>query len=525
MKVLTGSQMMELDRRAQELGLDVLVLMENAGRSVAQAIVERALNPSLSLEGGGRRKRPRVVVVAGKGNNGGDGLVAARHLLNLGAEVKVFILAERGQGQLSPPAERNAAILEKAGAAVEYLPDEAGLANLAAALERADIVVDALLGLGIAGPVRGYYARAIDLINAAGAFVVAVDLPSGLEAETGRVEGPCVRARLTVTMGLPKLGLLLYPGREFVGELVVGEVGYPRGLVEGFDSKLELIDRELVASPLPRRRPYSHKGDYGRIFVLAGSRGYTGAAALAAEAALRAGAGLVTLGIPASLNPILEEKLTEVITRPLPEVDGSLAFAALGEIEESLKPQDVLALGPGLSRHPETARLVKELIKRVGLPAVVDADGLNNLSDEPEAIREAKAPLVLTPHPGELSRLNKKAIAEIEADRVGAARAFAKEYNVILVLKGVPTVVATPDGRCYINSTGNSGLASGGSGDVLTGLIAGFLGQGLEPWQAAVCGVYLHGLTADRLKPETGERAMIAGDLLKKLPQVLKEFE
>lgn len=514
MKVLTGSQMGELDRRAQELGLDVRVLMENAGRSVALELVK--LIPNLV----GRE----VVVLAGRGNNGGDGLVAARHLHNLGAAVRVLILGERGE--LSPPAAANAAVLEAAGGlAVEYLPDEASLAKLAASLEEAEIIVDALLGLGIKGPIRGYYGRAIELLNRSNAMVLAVDLPSGLEGETGRVEGPCVQADLTVTMGLPKLGLLLYPGREYVGELVVGEVGYPRPLVEGYDSKLELIDRELVAKLLPPRRPYSHKGDYGRIFVLAGSRGYTGAAALAAEAALRAGAGLVTLGIPASLNPILEGKLTEVITHPLPEIDGALASEALEEIEASLAAQDLLALGPGLGRHPETARLVRELVKRVSLPMVIDADGLNNLSERPAALKELQAPAVLTPHPGELARLTGKTAAEIEADRVGAARAFAAEYNVVLVLKGVPSVVATPDGRCYLNSTGNSGLASGGSGDVLTGLIAGLLGQGCQPEEAAVCGVYLHGLIADYLKEETGERAMIAGDLLEKMPQVLREFD
>ncbi|MGQ9477039.1 MAG: NAD(P)H-hydrate dehydratase [Candidatus Bipolaricaulia bacterium] len=524
MKVLTGTQMAELDRLAQEMGLDVLVLMENAGRSVAQALAER-----VDLEG------KRVVVLAGKGNNGGDGLVAARHLLSLGTAVRAFILGERGR--LSPQAARNAMVLERAGAEVAYLPDEASLGlagGLEAQLEWADVIVDALLGLGIQGPVRGYYAKAIELINAAKAFVVAVDLPSGLEADTGQVSGPCVRADLTVTMGLPKLGLLLYPGREFAGEIAVGEVGYPRSLIEGFDSRLELIDRELVQRLLPKRRAYSHKGDYGKVFVLAGSRGYTGAAALAAEAALRAGAGLVTLGFPASLDPVMETKLTEVIKHPLPEADGSLAFAALEEIERALQAQlqDVLALGPGLSRRPETARLVKELVKRVSpsLPIVIDADGLNNLSDEPGLIREAAAKggegrLVLTPHPGELSRLSKQTIAEIEADRVGAARSFATEYNVVLALKGVPTVVALPDGRCYLNSTGNSGLASGGSGDVLTGLIAGLMGQGLKPWEAAVCGVFLHGLIADRLKPETGERGMIAGDLVRKLPEVLREFE
>ena len=512
MKVLTGSQMGEIDRRAQGLGLDVLVLMENAGRSVAQALAERFPLPG-----------KRIIVLAGKGNNGGDGLVAARHLLGLGAAVRTFILGERGR--LSPPAARNATILEGSEAAVDYLPDEKSLVALEPHLPQAEVVVDALLGLGIAGPVQGYYAKAIELINSCGAFVLAVDLPSGLEAETGHVLGPCVRADLTVTMGLPKLGLLLHPGREYAGEIVVGEVGYPCSLIEGFDSGLELIDRRLVQRLLPQRRAYSHKGDYGKIFVLAGSRGYTGAAALAAESALRAGAGLVTLGIPESLNPILEEKLTEVITRPLPDNDGALAYGALEEIEEGLRDQDILALGPGLSRHPETARLVKELVRRVALPMVIDADGLNNLSDEPRLIREAEGPMVLTPHPGELSRLNNKTIAEIEADRVGAAKAFATEYDVVLVLKGVPTVIARPDGFTYINSTGNSGLASGGSGDVLCGLIGGLLAQGLSAEDAAVCGVYLHGLIADRLRERTGERGMIAGDLVRKLPEVLREFE
>ena len=508
MKVLTAGQMGEIDHRAQELGLAVEVLMENAGRSVAEEIAARV--PDLVGK--------KIVVVAGKGNNGGDALVAARHLQNRGAEVQALVLGE--QGKLPPAPAANAAVLE-----VEYLPDEESLERLAGALEGAEIVVDGLLGLGIKGAVRGYYAHAIEEINRSGALVVAVDLPSGLDADTGHVEGPCVRADLTVTMALPKLGLLFYPGRDFVGELAVGEVGYPRKLLDSYQSKLELIDRELVAGKLPPRRAYSHKGTYGRVFVLAGSRGYTGAAALAAESALRAGAGLVTLGIPEGLNPILEAKLTEVITHPLPDNEGSLAYEALEEVKRSLQLQDALVLGPGLSRSPETAKLVQALVPELALPTVIDADGLNNLSDDPAVLKRAGAPLILTPHPGELSRLVKKGIAEIEADRVGTAREFAAEFNVILVLKGVPTVIAQPDGFIYINSTGNSGLASGGSGDVLTGLIGGLLGQGLSAGDAAVCGVYLHGLIADRLKGETGERGMIAGDLLGKMPEVLREFE
>jgi len=521
MKVLTAAQMVEIDRQAiEELELPGRVLMENAGRSVAEAIAARVpeLTPTHS-----RGKRPVVVVVAGKGNNGGDALVAARHLQNRGAEVRAFILAERGR--LPPAPAANAAVLEGVGSPVEYLPDGADLERLSAALSEAEIVIDGLLGIGIKGAVRGYYGEAIELINRAGKMVVAVDLPSGLEADSGRVEGPCVKADLTVTMALPKLGLLLYPGRAYVGELAIAEVGYPRVILDSYSSKMELIDRELVARLLPPRRPDSHKGTYGKVFVVAGSRGYTGAAALAAESALRAGAGLVTLGIPASLNPILEEKLTEVITHPLPDSDGSLAYEALEEVESFLKTQDALALGPGLSRSPETARLVQELVRRLSLPTVIDADGINNLSDDPAILKRAQAPLILTPHPGELSRLIEKSIKEIERDRVGTAREVAAEFEVILVLKGVPTVIALPSGFTYINSTGNSGLASGGSGDVLTGLIGGFLGQGLKPEEAAVCGVYLHGLIADRLREEKGERGMIAGDLVEKMPEVLREFE
>ncbi len=525
MKVLTGAQMAEIDRQAIDLGLPVAALMENAGRSVALAIAERLPTLTPSLQGGGRGRGPVVVVVAGKGNNGGDGLVAARHLNNLGAVVQAFILGE--QGSLPPAPAANAALLEgvESRLEIEYLPDEASLDKLASALEGAEIIIDSLLGIGIEGGVRGYYARAIELINRSTALVVAVDVPSGLEADTGQVAGPCVRAELTVTMALPKLGLLLYPGRGYVGELVVGEVGYPRALLQGYDSTVELIDRESVVEKLPPRRPYSHKGDYGRVFVLAGSPGYTGAAALAAESALRAGAGLVTLGIPEKLNPILEGKLTEVITRPLPEVSGCVAFTALEEIKETLQLQDVLVIGPGISRHPETARLVRELVKEAKLPMVIDADGLNNLEAAAGLLKEAKAPCILTPHPGELSRLIGQSTQQIERNRLGAAREAAAEFKAILVLKGVPTIVALPSGRSFINSTGNSGLASGGSGDVLTGLIGGLLGQGVEPEEAAFCAVYLHGLIADRLKETKGERGMIAGDLLKKMPEVLGEFE
>ena len=515
MKVLTGAAMKQIDEHViKNIGLSSLVLMENAGRSVAEILKQRI--PKLNEK--------RITVVAGRGNNGGDGLACARHLLNLGADVKIFVLAGAKE-ELSPEAATNAAILERSGVPVKYVAK--GVNKLSSALARADVVVDAIFGIGVKGAVRGIAERAIGLINRSSARIFSVDLPSGLDADTGHVDGVCVKADLTITLEFPKLGLLLYPGREYVGELVVAEIGYPESVKEAFQSEFELVSREFVMKTLPARRPYSHKGDYGKVFLIAGSRGMSGAATLAAEAALRSGAGLVYVGIPQSLSPIVERKLTEAVKVPLPDAEGALAYEALERILPLLKDKDVLAIGPGLSKKNQTARLVKALIRRVPhtLPLVIDADAINILSEEPKLLKALKAQKVLTPHPGELSRLIKKSVEEIEYDRVRTAQTVAAEFDLIVVLKGVPTVTALPSGNVFINPTGNSGLSSGGSGDVLTGLIAGLIAQGLKPQKAAPTGVYLHGLVADRLKEKTGERAMIAGDLIKEMPTVLKEFE
>jgi len=515
MKILTGEVMKKLDEYViKNIGLSSLVLMENAGRSVAEILTQKI--PEL--------KKKKMIVVAGRGNNGGDGLAAARHLINWGANIEIFILAASKE-ELSPEAATNAAILEKSGANVKYIEQEVEV--LSAALARADIVIDAIFGIGIKGAVRGVAQKAIELINRSSASIVSVDLPSGLDADTGHVEGVCVKADLTITLEFFKLGLLLYPGREYAGEIIIAQIGYPKSIKEAFKSELELVDREFVTKKIPKRRAYSHKGDYGRVFLIAGSRGMTGAAALAAEAALRSGAGLVYAGIPQSLSAVIESKLTEAVKIPLPDSEGALAYEALAPILQLLKDKDVLAIGPGLSKKDQTAKLVKALIKKVPptLPIVIDADAINILSEEPRLLKALKSSTVLTPHPGELSRLIKKKIEEIEADRVGVAKKVAADFNVVLVLKGVPTVTALPSGFVFINSTGNSGLASGGSGDVLTGLIAGLIAQGLRPEDAAPTGAYLHGLIADRLKEKTGERAMIAGDLIKEMPAVLKEFE
>ena len=515
MKVLTGSQMAELDRQAIEnLGIPSLVLMEMAGRAVTEELCTRF--PDIA--------RKKIIVIVGKGNNGGDGLVVARRLLDLGAAVEVHALC--APKEFSEETRHQAEILSKLGYTLEHHTKPQDRRALARALADAELIVDGLFGTGFRGAAQGLPAEAIELINLGSAFVCAIDIPSGVEADTGHVLGPAVYADLTVTFELPKLGLLLYPGRQYVGELVVKPIGYPRVLVEQYASTMTWVDADWVREHLPKREPYSHKGDYGKVLVIAGSRGYTGAAALCAEAALRAGAGLVYLAVPESLLGAMEAKLTEVIKLGLPDSDGALASSALPKILEMLEDKDVLIVGPGLGRHPHTITTVRQLVAQADKPLVLDADGLNALGPQAEKILSRRAaPTVLTPHPGELSRLIAQTVDEIESDRVGIACKTAQQLNSVLVLKGVPTVTAAPDGEVFINSTGNSGLASGGSGDVLTGCLGGLLAQGLDSITASVCAVYLHGRAADLLKSDLGERGMIASDVLRALPQVLREFE
>ncbi|MBI3660440.1 NAD(P)H-hydrate dehydratase [Candidatus Acetothermia bacterium] len=515
MKVLTGKAMAELDRIAiDEIGIPRLVLMENAGRSVFQIIQERVSEFA----------QKKIVIVCGKGNNGGDGLVVARHLMNAGASPQIFVLSLKEE--LSPDARVNAEIFERSEVSVRYLDDDAQLSELAQVLAHAELVVDAIFGTGFEGAARGLSAQAIELINVSPARVFSIDIPSGVEGDTGYVLGPAVLADVTVTLQLPKLGLFLYPGRGYVGELAIGTVGYPRSLVENFPSSYELVEECCVREHLPERKPDGHKGDFGRVLVIAGSRGMTGAATLAAESALRAGAGLVYLAYPESLSSVIEIKLTEVVKLSLPDSNGALTARSLSAIEQALTHKTVVALGPGLSQSSQIAKLLTELLPQLKIPIVLDADGINNLKNSSVLSKKRlKAPLVLTPHAGELARLLGKTREDIEADRIGIAQQVATELGATLVLKGAPTVTALANGKVFINSSGNSGLATGGSGDVLTGLIVGLIAQGAKPEDAAVAGVYLHGRIADELKTKLGERGMIAGDLVRHLPKVMKEFE
>jgi hydroxyethylthiazole kinase-like uncharacterized protein yjeF len=512
MKLVTAAQMRELDRRTiEDLGVPSLVLMENAGRGTYRVL---------------RREFPElmgpVVVLAGRGNNGGDGFVVARHLANEGFPVTVFLLAARDQVQ--GDALVNLKILEGIGVEVEEILGEDRLSAVGHRLSRAALVVDALLGTGLNSPVRGLLAQVITRVNQVRPPVLAVDIPSGVSADTGEPLGEAVKADVTVTYGFPKLGQIMPPGRDLVGRLWQVDISIPPALAR--DINTELAEADEMRQLLPPRPFGSHKGSFGHLVVVAGSVGKTGAATLCAEAGARTGAGLVTAAVPASLNDILEVKLTEAMTLPLPEAGNMRALGeeALSPLQDFLVDKTALALGPGLGAHPETQAVIRALVRDCPLPMVIDADGLNALAGHLEVLRGAAGPRILTPHPGEMARLMGVTSKEVQSRRLDTAREVAAAHGVLVVLKGAQTVVADPSGRVSLNPTGNPSLASGGTGDVLTGFIGGFLAQGLTPWDAARLGVYLHGLIADCLEENLGLRGHLAGDLLTWFPELLNEF-
>jgi len=502
-KLVTTEQMRSLDRATiDDYGILGVVLMENAGRAVAEAAAQM-------LDGSGR-----VVVVCGHGNNGGDGFVAARHLSNRSVPVEIYLLA--AIEDLAGEAASNCHIAEQMGLPIFENPDPAALK---AALDTADLIIDAILGTGISGEVRGAAREAIEVINRSMAPVISVDIPSGVSGDTGQVMGMAVQADRTLTFGLPKIGHYCYPGRDHCGEIELVDISLPAMLVAAAELPTNLTAASDVAAMLPPRWADMHKGEAGRLLIVAGSPGMTGAAAMAGLAAVRSGAGLVTVAIPQSLNDILEVKCTEVMTLPLPEtVQGSLAPEAMDQILDFAEGCDAVALGPGLSQVPETVELARQLIERISVPLVVDADGLNACAGATEPLKSRKAPTAITPHPGELSRITGQSIADIQQDRVSAARQAAQELQCVVVLKGAGTVTAHPGGQVWVNPTGNAGMASGGVGDVLTGVIGGLLAGGGDVMKAAVSAVYCHGLAGDLAVDYCGQRALIASDLLVQLP-------
>jgi ADP-dependent NAD(P)H-hydrate dehydratase / NAD(P)H-hydrate epimerase len=505
MKVVTAAEMREIDRISiEEYGMPASVLMERAGLAVATKTREII---------SGRK----VLVLCGSGNNGGDGLVAARNLHNWGYHVKVVLLSK--VDSLSRDCKAQYLMAKKTGVPVEFRKSLIG-ADLHSAF-----LIDAIFGTGLSRPVSGDAAGLIRFVNESEATVLSVDIPSGISSDTGEILGEAVRADYTVTFGLPKRGHFLYPGAECTGCLSVEDIGFPAKLIQSNDIMTELTDRVWASELLPGRDRNSYKGDYGHVFVLAGSRGRTGAALMTARACLRTGSGLVTIGMPETLADIFQGRVTEEMTLPLPDKgNGTLDEKALELILNfCAQKADVIAVGPGMGVSPDTEKIVSRLVQTSPVTLVIDADGLNSLKNSAGILSSAKAPVIITPHPGEMARLLTSEslplpdVADIEKERINTAASYSKNTGVYVVLKGVPTVVASPEGEVFINTTGNPGMATAGSGDVLTGVIASLAGQGIAPIDASVLGVYLHGLAGDGAAKIRGEQSVTASDIIESL--------
>lgn len=508
MKVLTAEQMGAVDRKTTELGVPSLILMENAGHRVLEALIERFA--PLSAQ--------RVVVICGKGNNGGDGFVVARQLLTRVKPRSLHVVLAAKPEELRGDAAANYRMFTAVGGIAEP--------EITPQMRCASLVVDALLGTGLKGAAKGRYLEVIRAINSSFplARVVAVDIPSGMASDSGSSDGEFVRACCTVTFTAPKIGQVLGPNCDHLGELIVGAIGSPAALFEE-DSSMQTAlaqphDFARFFEPRPRD---SNKGMYGHLLLFAGSRGKTGAAAMAGISALRAGAGLVTVASAESAIAPIASHAPELMTEPLDETDeGSIGAVSPPVLRKLVERKTVLGVGPGLGTHRHTVQFVRKVFGAVKLPMVVDADGLNALAGT--EFRGSAALRVLTPHPGEMGRLCGKTVAEVQADRIGIARAFAAERSVCLVLKGNRTVIAMPDGRVWINPTGSPAMATGGTGDILTGLVAGFLAQfPQEPETAVRAAVWLHGRAGELGEKNLGEKYLVATDLLEFLPEAMRE--
>ena len=516
MYLVTAKEMQEIDKETiQSFGIPGQVLMENAGRGAFDMLVR--FFPNITSK--------RICVLAGRGNNGGDGFVVARYLLQMGIKTRIFLLSTREK--VTGDALANLILLEKlisetGQGTITPIPDLAAFKAQQTTFVHQDIFVDAILGTGLSSDVRGYFKKVIQEVNCIGKPVFSIDIPSGLDSDTGQPKGCAVRAKATATFALAKAGQLLFPGREYTGQLEIINIGIPPFITAGKAPQCHLMEEETILSFFKPRPMESHKGNFGHLLVVAGSQGKTGAAALAANSAMASGAGLVSLALPESLNPCVEPQVTEAMTWALSDQgNGYLPTSSFNKIAELTTTRNALALGPGLGTHKETVSLVRQLVREIPLPMVVDADGLNALADNHEALNERQFPTILTPHPGEMARLTGLDTRAVQEDRLGCARDFAMSHKVIVVLKGAATVVALPDGTAHICPTGNPGMASGGMGDVLTGMIGAFLAQDFKAKDAALAAVFIHGRCGDILAEKIAPFGFTASQLIPIIPKAI----
>ena len=507
---LTGAQTRQVEEAAFKLGFSHLRLMENAGSAAARIIREHV-----------DIAEKRVSVICGRGNNGGDGLVVARKFFEARASVNIILA---GGLPKTPDATEMYTRAVSLGIPVIDFENDPQRATLV--IQYADILVDAILGIGTAGVLNGGYAELVRFINRVPAKTFALDMPSGANPDTGEVEGECVRADVTVSFNTLKPGQMMYPAAHFCGELVTASIGLPEEALRAVESQLVSIDEGDVRPHISKHSKDIHKGCLGRALLICGSLGMAGAAELSARAAVRCGAGLVEVACPKSIYVPLASRLAEPIFDPLPETEeGTLLASAFETLRPRLTGAGACLIGCGLRKSIHTAELVYKVLEHADCPVVIDADGINSICGNIHILKSASAPVILTPHPGEMARLLNTDAEEVQASRLHCARDFAKAYKVILILKGANTVIALPSGKAFINRTGNPGMAKGGSGDVLAGMLASFLAQGLAPETAAVTAVYLHGLAGDKAAALHSEHAMTPGDIIAALPAIFLAWE
>jgi NAD(P)H-hydrate epimerase len=514
MRVLNTKQMREADRRAiEDIGIPSMVLMENAGRQVV-ATLEATFEELAQM---------RTAVLCGPGNNGGDGFVVARTLLERSYDVGVYLVGS--SADLKGDARANLQILTSLGVDVVEVRDAAAWELHGTDVLGADVIVDALFGTGLRDTLTGLAETIVADLNASTRPVVSIDLPSGLSADSPDPPGPAVHASVTVTLAAPKVPLVLPPAESLAGSLVIADIGIPRSVIAQLEGPwIEILTRESMRPLVEPRAHDSHKGDYGRVLIVSGSRGKTGAAYLVAMAALRSGAGLVTVAAPASCVPVIASLGAEYMTEPLDESpDGTVAFEALDRVLDF--GADVIAVGPGLGRTPSTAAFVQGLVERAGVPLVLDADALNAYAGEAERlVGRDGVDVIVTPHPGEMARLVGLSIEDVQKHRLEVAGEFAASHRVQVILKGHRTIIATPEGKAFINLTGNPGMATAGSGDVLTGMVTAWSAQLLDAETACKLAVYLHGVAGDLAEADEGEIALVSGDLIDRLGDAVLEL-
>jgi NAD(P)H-hydrate epimerase len=524
MKILSAMQMAEVDRLTTErYSIPSILLMENAGRSVADEI-EKACT---GLEG------RKIAVLCGRGNNGGDGFVVARYMALRGANPLILLFSE--PKKLRGDALTNWEIAKAMGLQIQILATPSEAKAYLRRMDKPDIIVDALFGTGLAKPIGPDFRHIVEWTNRrrSESFVTAVDIPSGLMADSSEIIGPAVRAHLTVTFSALKLAHVLPPASDFAGEVALAPIGSPQALFENPSYRMNLVDEIQVRNALPQRARDSHKGSFGHVYVMAGSRGKSGAALMTGIAALRSGAGLVTLWLPKSLQKSVIGKFPELMTEAMPETaEGTSDRAGAQGLLKLLPGIEALVIGPGVTTHPSTRRLVWELVRRSPVPVVLDADGINAFVPPAEPLKnEGNQPVILTPHPGEMARLLRKTISDVQKNRLGIASEYAVKRHCYVVLKGFQTVIATPEGELFINASGNPGMATGGTGDILAGMLGRFVAgwniQRRRSGQAKladyVCAaVFLHGIAGDLAAEKKGMESLIATDLLEFLPAAFK---